>query len=292
MPVQTSSPCGIIAGNETEEEASLTTKPPTTPTQAQAQYVRPPYRREVLDRVTPIIEHSKAREVAGYVTKRTDQTVKALPPPQRQKAVVEKNKGGQDADPDPQKPGKDRDQGDGDKGNEDDDGDDDDNTPLRAAEAEESDEEYDSASEEPWPEDIWNEEVETRTQKETLRELKRQNVERWTLQEKLRESNQLDGPGLVKIGSYQLFSDSQDVYRLFVHDDFFLSETKVREASLQEAGWAWDEDIKRWYRMAMIGQFETKLFMDVLPESKMSSDLWEVPILDLKIYGRQKPSVV
>lgn len=122
-----------------------------------------------------------------------------MPPPKRRRDLDTAGKNnGQSDEPDQDKEGSNEDQRD--RG----DGDGEEGPALQPIEGEESeeesDEEYESALEDPWPDDIWNENIEKRTQEEAQVALKQRNTVggQWTKHyEKTRIAMRLDGPGFI-----------------------------------------------------------------------------------------------
>ncbi|KAL5326092.1 hypothetical protein ACEPPN_007230 [Leptodophora sp. 'Broadleaf-Isolate-01'] len=148
-----------VTGQEVKNAPKKTNE--TQERRVESGYTRRPYVPKpvvVVEPVEPVVEHSELREVAAHVRRRDDNKVTALPPPLSKKGALSKTSGsgigGGGKDEGELGPGKPNDDG-GDDGN----GDDHDEAGGAGSVIEQesdTDDEYQSASEEQWPEDTWN----------------------------------------------------------------------------------------------------------------------------------------
>jgi hypothetical protein len=146
----------------------LSSKDEQSSNSRQARYIRVPYTPRTSVTTAPTVHHFEPRAVASHVNRRKDQRLAALPPPAKKSNAIDlskRNDGGGEQH-DQRRPGRDKDgEDDGDK----EDGDDDDGkgNMSQVVIQEESEDEWASAPEDPWSDDIWDVVAEQRAQQET-----------------------------------------------------------------------------------------------------------------------------
>lgn len=132
----------------------------TRQTRVEGVYTRRPHVPTLQIRKEPVTVEPGPREVAGHVARRKDKMVEALPPPSSKKAkqsnMGSSGGGGSDDDTREMGSGRENNSGNGDDGR---DGEEEDSPALADLPTTQSDQEsesgYESALEDPWPEDIW-----------------------------------------------------------------------------------------------------------------------------------------
>ncbi|KAH7370770.1 hypothetical protein BKA65DRAFT_24260 [Rhexocercosporidium sp. MPI-PUGE-AT-0058] len=216
----------------------------------------------------PVVVHDEIREVAAHVRRRDYQKVAALPPPSSKKGAVSKmsgtGQGGGGQDEGEKCPGKSNEDG-GDGGDEDnhDAGD----IGLVAEHEDDTDEEYESAPEEPWPENVWNDDSATvrdvvpASDKEistTIEELqkfltlKKYNFETVKFLESVLEGYGNDLLAMHDVPNFDGISKAKDdlgtIHRTLLDDDGSLSQNAI-EKQLNEIASRMDKIPKDFYQM-------------------------------------------
>jgi hypothetical protein len=174
------------------------------------EYVRPPYTLREPISLKPLVELPEPQAVPCHVNRGKDQRVSALPPPPpgRKTASISlrfDGQGEEEKEENHRKRGQeDRGRGDDDRGN---------GSDGSSTLKEENDEEYESAPEEPWPDEIWNAAEEQRSQEEAQAVLEIQRRREEAAQVEARQADEIEKA--EEVGRFQ----KQEEARMKAHLD-------------------------------------------------------------------------